>query len=255
MGFFFLPCFFHQLENPGRGPTRHLLAGGPSVNAIVDCTVPEKILLAAHHLEDQGQSPFSAEALIVASWQKFPKTFGLKGYAELYPDSNKVLSSIMGVKGLASRGWLLKMGQKLYSLSREGRLVVQRIVEGGEPVVSKGGLMKLSRDQEKLLFRLFETDAVEKYTEGRKPDLTFADACRFWEISESMNGDTLNSRMNKLRIQLADIDRVLNQGETELSNGRCVSMEDIAHLTDVHQYLEERFSRHLNLLKTRLEKA
>jgi hypothetical protein len=225
------------------------------VNSIVDCTVPEKILLAAHFLEEEGQSPFSAEALIVASWQKFPKTFGLKGYAELYPDSNKVLSSIMGVKGLASRGWLIKMGQKLYSLSREGRQVVRRILEGGEPAISKGGPPKLSREQEKILFRLFDTDAVEKYTEGRKPDLTFSDACRFWDISESMNGDTLNSRMDKLRIQLADMERILSQGETELSNGRSVSTDDIAHLTDVHQYLEERFSRHLNNLKTRLEKA
>ena len=71
------------------------------MNTIAECTVPEQILLAAHQLEEQGQSPFSAEALIVASWKLFPATFGLKGYIELYPDSNKVLSSIMGERGLA----------------------------------------------------------------------------------------------------------------------------------------------------------
>ena len=83
---------------------------GPNVD---EFTVPEKILLAADTLDKQGQSPFSAEALIVVSWQKFPKTFGLKGYADQYPDSNKILSSIMGEKGLARRGWLVKMGQKM----------------------------------------------------------------------------------------------------------------------------------------------
>ena len=77
-----------------------------------------------------GQSPFSAEALIVAAWQKYPQTFGLKGYAEQYPDSNKVLTSIMGEKGLARRGWLVKMGQKLYALTREGRQVVRRLLPG-----------------------------------------------------------------------------------------------------------------------------
>src|SRR5436305_933516 len=71
-------------------------AWGRSVNSIAECTVPEKILLAARLLEDKGQSPFSAEALIVASWQKFPRTFGLKGFTDQYPDSNKVLSCIMG---------------------------------------------------------------------------------------------------------------------------------------------------------------
>ena len=99
------------------------------MNAVAECTVPEKILLAVYQLEEQGQSPFSAESLVVAAWQKFPRTFGLKGYADLYPDSNKVLTSIMGEKGLTRRGWLAKMGQKLYTLTREGKQAV-RIIHG-----------------------------------------------------------------------------------------------------------------------------
>ena len=59
------------------------------MNTLADATVPEKILLAAFQLEEESKSPFSAEDLIVASWKRFPKTLGLKGYAELYPDSNK----------------------------------------------------------------------------------------------------------------------------------------------------------------------
>src|SRR5271169_7200627 len=106
--------------------------GNRVITNLNEFTVPEKILLAADQLEKQGQSPFSAEALIVASWQKFPRTFGLKGYADQYPDSNKVLSCIMGNRGLARRGWLAKMGQKLYTLTREGRQVVLRLQEGGE---------------------------------------------------------------------------------------------------------------------------
>src|SRR5947209_15528516 len=107
-----------------------MTAWGLSVIAnIAEFSVPEKILLAAEQLEKDGQSPFSAEALIVAAWQKFPRTFGLKGYADQYPDSNKVLSSIMGEKGLARRGWLVKMGQKLYNLTRDGRQIVRRILQ------------------------------------------------------------------------------------------------------------------------------
>ena len=79
---------------------------GLAVNKLAECTLPEKILLAGFELEEQGQSPFSAEALIVAAWQKYPRTFGLKGYEELYPDSNKVLAGIMGEKGLPKRGWM-----------------------------------------------------------------------------------------------------------------------------------------------------
>src|SRR5947207_731657 len=145
---------------------------------VEEFTVPEKILLAADVLDKEGQSPFSAEALIVASWQKFPKTFGLKGYAEQYPDSNKILSSLMGEKGLARRGWLVKMGQKLYALTREGRRVIRRVtMQEGEDEPEEQKLEKLGREQERFLLGLLDSSAVQKFEENRKSELTFADAC------------------------------------------------------------------------------
>lgn len=220
---------------------------------IADCTVTEKILLASLQLEQQGQSPFSAEALIVASWTKFPRTFGLKGYADQYPDSNKVLSSIMGERGLARKGWLAKMGAKLYSLSREGKAVAQRLIQGGEPapVVESS---KLTRDHEKFLQTLFAAQALEKFDEGRKPELTFSDACRFWNISENMHGEAIETRRGRFQSQLSEISRIVGTADAELSNGRSVSGDDISHLVDVDEYLRERFSRHLNLLRSRAEK-
>lgn len=220
---------------------------------IADCTVTEKILLASFQLEQDGQSPFSAEALIVACWQKFPRTFGLKGYTDLYPDSNKILSSIMGERGLAKRGWLAKMGQKLYSLTKEGRAVAQRLQDGGEPV-SVAPSVKMTRDQEKFLQGLFGSSALEKFDENRKPEITFADACKFWNISENHNGDSLDGRLSRFQSALNDIGRFVGSGDTEMSNGRSVSNDDIAHLSGVHEHLEERFARHLNLLRTRNER-
>src|SRR5262249_29150211 len=152
----------------------------------------------AHELEVQGQSPFSAESLIVACWQKFPQTFGLKGYADQYPDSNKVLSSIMGVKGLAGRGWLAKMGQTLYALSRDCKHIVNRLLALGGPEAATPE-HKLSRDQEKFLVSLLDSSAVEKFQEGRKPEMNFADACRFWNISENMQVETVDARLSRLR--------------------------------------------------------
>jgi hypothetical protein len=232
-------------------------AWGERVN-IADCTVMEKILLAAHQLEQEGQSPFSAEALIVTSWQKFPKTFGLKGYADQYPDSNKVLSSIMGERGLAKRGWLVKMGQKLYALTREGRVSAQRLMQGGEPVSAPAPAMtsssRLSRDQEKFLLGLFSSTVVEKFDENRKHEITFADAGRYWGISENQHGEQLDSRMVKFQSQLEELLRFLHTGETELSNGRSISEEEVGHLMKVHEYLEEKFARHLSLLRSRVER-
>jgi hypothetical protein len=217
---------------------------------IEECTVPEKILVAAHELEQQGQSPFSAEALIVASWQKFPRTFGLKGYTDRYPDSNKVLSSIMGERGLTRRGWLSKMGQKLYALTREGRQVVLRLQEGGEPPPAEAPV-RILRDMEKHLLALLGSPAVQKFEEGLKDEVTFADACRFWGISESLHGEALTARLDRTRAVLTDVEHILGTGSAELSNGRSISKDDLNLLTAVHEYLAERFARHLSLLKSR----
>jgi hypothetical protein len=224
------------------------------VDTVTECTVPEKILLAAHQLEQQGQSPFSAEALIVGSWQKFPRTFGLKGYTDQYPDSNKVLSCIMGERGLARRGWLAKMGQKLYTLTREGRQVVQRLQAGGEQPSTTSAPVKMPRDQEKYLLGLFASSAAQKFEEGLKDELTFADACRFWGITENLHGEALTARLDRLRAVLADTERLLGTSSAELSNGRSVSRDDINLLTAVHEYLEDRFARHLTLLRNRAGK-
>ena len=224
------------------------------MNIVSELTVPEKILQAAYQLEEHGQSPFSAEALIVASWQRYPKTFGLKGYAEQYPDSNKVLSSIMGERGLARRGWLAKMGQKLYSLTREGRQVVLRLQEGGEPL-AKEAPVKLTRDHEKQLLGLLGCSAVHKFEEDRKEDLTFADACRFWGISESMHGDALTARLDRVTVLLTEVERAIGSGSAELSTGRNVSKEDLSLLTAVNEYLGDRFSRHLTLLRNRVGRS
>src|SRR5262249_48707465 len=41
-----------------------LPAGSRSVPAVAELTVSQKIILAAYHLEEEGNTPFSAEALI-----------------------------------------------------------------------------------------------------------------------------------------------------------------------------------------------
>jgi hypothetical protein len=216
-----------------------------------DFTVPEKILLAADHLDKGGQSPFSAEALTVASWQKFPKTFGLKGYSELYPDNNKVLAAIMGEKGLARRGWLVKMGQKLYALTREGRHIIRKVTLPEEELESDGSLQRLNRDQEKFVQGLLDSSAVQKFEENRKADLTFADACRFWGITDNTRGEALDSRLGHLQRQLAELDRVLADNDAELSSSRILTAGEIRNLTNIHRHMEDRFDRHLNLLRSR----
>ncbi len=226
------------------------------MSAVAELTTSQRILLTAARLDAQGQSPFSAEALIVASWHDAPQAFGLKGYADQHPDSNKVLSCIMGARGLASRGWLVKMGQKLYQLSPRGQAEARRLLTGEAPPpepepAPKPSRFKIPRDLEKALLRLLATTSVYRYKQGLKAELTFADACKFWEITEQTPADELRPRLDRIPATLAEVGQLLGGGRVELSTGRSIAHEDLAMVAAVHTYLQEKFSRHLTLLRTK----
>lgn len=223
------------------------------MNELANCTLPEKILLAASLLEESGQSPFSAEALIVNAWRRYPRTFGLKGFEEQFPDSNKVLAGIMGEKGLPRRGWMTKVGQKLYALTRDGRQVVRKLMQGEDvpPLTARRSGVALTRDQDLLLQGLLASTAYQKQRQGRQVEWTFSEACKFWSIGERV-GDSVDARLDEIQVQLTAIERVLASGPQALGNGRQVSATEAGQLCDLHQQLEQRFSRHLQLLRSRV---
>lgn len=224
----------------------------------VENTLPEKLLLAASHLEDSGQTPFSAEALIVSAWQKFPRTFGLKGFEEKYPDSNRVLAQIMGEKGLPNRGWMVKVGQKLYTLTRDGRQVVRKLLQGEDvpPLTAKRPAVapRLPKEVDVLLQTLLCSPALQKLRQGRQDEWTFSEACRFWGLGDSA-GSRVDARLDEIQTQLLAAEKALAAGPVALGNGVEMSAEAAGQLADLHHQLEQRFGRHLTLLRSRAERA
>ena len=104
----------------------------------------------------------------------------------------------MGEKGLARRGWLVKMGQKLYALTREGRTSSAGHASGGGAAPPTAAWSASSREQEKFVLSLLDSSAVQKFEENRKAELTFADACRFWGVTENMKGEALDARLQQV---------------------------------------------------------
>lgn len=223
----------------------------PKNFSIEDCTVPEKILLAAHQLEEKGQSPFTAEALIVVAWQKYPKTFGLKGFDQQFPDSNKVLASIMGEKGLARRGWLSKAGQKLYTLTKDGQVVVKRILKGEDRPASKQSNVRVNKELDRNLLSIMDSPAMEKFIDGVKQEISFTEACKFWGILDGMSADQIDHRISSIRKTLDHMERQIGLGSAVLSSGQSISVAEVSKAVEVHKFLDDRFARHLNLLRAR----
>lgn len=201
----------------------------------------EKILLAADSLEQQGETPFSAERLIVTAWEMFPHELGLKGYVNLHPDSNKVITYIVGERGLVRRGYLTKRGEKVYALSKEGRRHLRQFA----------GLQDwptpLTVELDNFISGLLASPTLHKYEHSRQ-GLTLADACSFWSIgkrSDSAKWQRIQTHFELLKVGLA---HVLHGGTIKLHDDRMVAANELTHLIDVHECLVDRFGRQLQIL-------
>src|SRR5207237_10268772 len=109
--------------------------------------------------------------------------------------------------GLARRAAPVKTAQKMYALTGEGCRVTRRVTmqEGEEPEAPS--LARLPRDLERFVVGLFDSSAVQKFEENRKAELTFADACRFWGITENMRGGQLDEKRSGVAKNLREVDR------------------------------------------------
>ena len=86
--------------------------------------------------------------------------------------------------------------------------------------------MKLPRDQDKLLANTLRQHGLREVPEDRKPELTFADACRFWSITENLSGDALDDRLAIVRATLADIERQVGSAGPSSATAGIITGDD-----------------------------
>jgi hypothetical protein len=220
-----------------------------------DLTIAEKLLLASVEERKDGE-PFSAEDLVVQSWKMYPDTFGLAGYADDYPDSNRVLTNIMGSKGMRGKGWIQKVGQKQYRVTSEGLSEAAQIAKNeGSDDDERKLRAELSRDVSKSLRQMMDTKAARKILNGDIGSLSFYDACGFWDITARSNARTLH-------VQLTDTEQHLQQALEALSSKDAQSLDlqglslergQVETLLEAHHEMQEMFEDDLNIIEGRTD--
>ncbi len=219
-------------------------------------SVSDKLLLAAYDLEESGRRPFSAEDLVVAAWQKFPGVFGLSGYRDeqgqlRHPNSNRVFAEIMGSKPIRKRGFLIKVGDKMYQLTEGGREHARELLRSDPK--SPHEKVALGRDTESHLRRLLESKAVEKVRNSRLDDMTFYDACAFWGITP------MSSAMD-LEGQIANFEKIVKSAREAIRmesfatfshGGPPFGIQDLDRLLAVNSLLQSKFRAELDVIRRR----
>ena len=228
----------------------------------VGLSVCDKLLLAAYGLEASGRSPFTAEDLVVAAWQRFPSAFGLSGYLDAqgkpaYPDSNRVFAEVMGSKPIRKRGLLVKVGRKMYSLTESGRDLAARLSpDAGHDQGSdvQGGKLGVGRDVRAEIVRLLSSRAVSKVKEGRTDALTFHDACLFWGINPATSAIELQGKLANVQGTLDAAERELTAGARHLKHGgEAITGDRLGLLQRTHQALLAAFEDEIKTIRLRTD--
>lgn len=219
-------------------------------------SVMQKLLLAANDLVNGGKETFSAEDLVVSAWTKFPDTFGMAGYRDergkiLYPDSNRVFAEIMGSKPIRLKGFLKKVGSKMYSLTDAGRIEANQLTIKMQNNTSQKA--SLAREVETSLRRLLASKAVEKFRNNRSSDITFYDACSFWGISPASASIEMEGQISNF-LSVVNAAKDISVKKTRVvfdHGGEGFGYDDIEILTSVHKALVEKFKEELELISKR----
>lgn len=95
-------------------------------------TASETVLLAAAKLAAAGNEEFTEWDLTVAAWTIDRLRFGLRGYAQSYPDHKRVMMEIMGKKPSSpvQQQYLEKLRPNCYRLTPLGKAVAARLRSG-----------------------------------------------------------------------------------------------------------------------------
>jgi hypothetical protein len=168
----------------------------------------EKLLVAAGRLAGEGRTQFSAEDLIVQAHREFPNDFSIKGYPD-YPNSNAVLTQIMGKKApLIVRGWLEKTGAKQYRLTPKGLHDLNQMDSDGDGTVS----VHIERVLEESLGSLLTSSAYDLFKAGQKDQITFHQFCRFAGLSARDKWQKVAGKLSSLEHLVQEATKIGESG-------------------------------------------
>lgn len=217
-------------------------------------TASEIVLLAAADLTSAGNQEFSEWDLTVAAWSLDRFRFGLRGYAQSYPDHKRVMMEIMGQKPSSpiQQKYLEKVRPNYYKLTPLGRTAATRL-RGGGPAAPE----EKSSGKPVTVKQLYETVSAyvgrpefRRWQDNPEEPREWSAAAAFLGIAKGDKADpaekaeevreAVQAAMDWCRVQEAAF---LTRGSGQ--GGTPIHVRDLSEILDFLQALAYRFPDHL----------
>lgn len=215
-------------------------------NHMAELTIAQKLLVAAGKLSASGKPTFSAEDIVVKAHELYGEEFALKGYPQV-PDSNKVYTQLMGKSApLFVRGWLEKVGTKLYLLTPKGVADLNAIDADGSHERS----LHVEHILEAEYGRILTSDVYTLFCDGQQEGIIFYQFCRFAGLSAGDKWQTVENRLSCLTHSVKEIVKLGESGQRLNIHFRkrnySFTPDDLRSVGALYKFLLEKFQPQLD---------
>lgn len=220
----------------------------------------EQVMLAA--LDCSGgdlEKTFTSEDLLVAAWKRDRLAFGLRGYEQEYPDSDKVRKELdsRGARpgspstGLVSSGLILRVRERIYRLTPAGLAAAAEVV-GVEPD-TRGRAERVLADA---VDAILSHSVFRGWLKDPSSPRHFRDGGHFWGVAPGTPPKVIRTRILDVERTLEKALRMLDSAgvdEVASRHGKGLfDRADIERAMNFQAMLKERFAQDLATLQVRL---
>jgi len=212
----------------------------------------EQILLAALDCSgEEGQRTFSFEELLVRAWQRDPVPWGLRGFEQLHPDSERIHRELDSRgktnKGVVGLGLLEKVSARVYRLTPRGLAAASRLAPADVRLKER-----VERTLEGEIRRIIEHRAFREWLKDPSRPKHFRDAGHFWGIAAGTPPRVIRERLHRVEATLETAREVLMErgmdGAGDKGGAVAFDLEDISRAQEFQRVLLERFASELKIL-------
>ncbi|MGL6097893.1 MAG: hypothetical protein ACRC7O_19085 [Fimbriiglobus sp.] len=219
-------------------------------------TGSQTVLLAAYDLAVAGNVEFSEWDLTVSAWARDRFRFGLRGYAQSYPDHKRVMMEIMGQKphSPVQQKYLEKIRPNFYRLTPLGKATAARLLKGD---TAKSDTAK-GTDKPVTVKELYEIAAnflarqeFRRWQDYPEEPREWAGAMAFLGRGSAFEDEPADQLTHILEAFKAAIDWCNVQGAVYLTRGSGqggtpIHIRELAEMLDFLQALKYRFPEELD---------
>jgi hypothetical protein len=136
------------------------------------------ILLAMRKVAGEATRLCAYEDIVVEAWKLFPQEFGLRGYADKYPDSSDLHKPLYGP--LKREGYV-RVQNKKFGLTESGLAAAERLRHPDDERIPELG--RVGRDQRIEIERLAKKASVALLEQAKADELVDTDLYDFYGVT------------------------------------------------------------------------